>query len=66
MIARIDATGCDRMPGCPVSRVCPRGAVHLIPGGENAGAWTVDPNRCSGCAMCVRMCPRHVVEIVEE
>jgi Pyruvate/2-oxoacid:ferredoxin oxidoreductase delta subunit len=63
MIARIDAAGGDRMAGCPVSRVCPGGAVHLIPSGENAGAWTVGPARCSGC---VRVCPRRVVDMVEE
>jgi Pyruvate/2-oxoacid:ferredoxin oxidoreductase delta subunit len=64
-IAHIDADACDRSRGCPVSRTCPRGAVRMLLEGPNAGAWTVDADRCSGCGVCVSVCPARVVTMIE-
>jgi NAD-dependent dihydropyrimidine dehydrogenase PreA subunit len=73
-VARIDPARCDRSPGCPVSRVCPKEAVVL----ERAAAtghtptsgslsrsrpvWTVDERKCTGCLLCARYCPQQAVE----
>ncbi|MBE0476914.1 MAG: 4Fe-4S binding protein [Coriobacteriia bacterium] len=65
MIVRvaIDAGVCDRSPGCPVRRVCPRGAVVPVEGGAYPGAdgYTVEEQRCTGCGICVRHCPAGAV-----
>lgn len=63
--ARIEPRACDRSPGCPVARVCPRGAVVRIQDGPYAGAWKVDEDRCTGCGMCVRVCPTGAVSMIE-
>jgi NAD-dependent dihydropyrimidine dehydrogenase PreA subunit len=63
LTAAIDTARCDRSPGCPVRRVCPRGAVQPIPGGTYPGAegYAVDASRCTGCGVCVRVCPTGAV-----
>jgi Fe-S-cluster-containing hydrogenase component 2 len=55
----IDAARCDRSPGCPARRACPRGAIVPVAGGTYPGAlgYTVDEKRCTGCAICARYCP---------
>ncbi|MHB1136045.1 MAG: ATP-binding protein [Coriobacteriia bacterium] len=55
----IDAVSCDRSPGCPARRACPRGAIIPIAGGSYPGAlgYTIDEERCTGCAICARYCP---------
>lgn len=55
----IDAMTCDRSPGCPARRVCPKGAIVPVAGGRYAGAngYTVIEELCSGCGVCMRMCP---------
>jgi len=62
---KIDAASCDRSPGCPARRVCPRGAIQPIPGGSYPGAngYFVDESRCTGCAICARFCPGGAVRI---
>ena len=59
----IDAAACDRSPGCPVKRICPRGAVEPVEGGAYPGAngYTVNQDLCTGCALCVRYCPMGAV-----
>ena len=58
-VAKIENVTCDRAPGCPVARVCPRHAVVGLPGGPYPGAngWVVDEALCTGCGVCVRACP---------
>lgn len=63
--AVIEKTACDRSPGCPAARVCPRGAVVRRQDGPYAGTWTVDAERCTGCGMCVRVCPAGAVSMSE-
>jgi len=54
----IDNHRCDRSPGCPSARVCPRGAIQPVPGGVYPGAngYTVKEELCTGCGICARVC----------
>ncbi|HSK48139.1 MAG TPA: 4Fe-4S binding protein [Coriobacteriia bacterium] len=62
---RIDIPTCDRSPGCPAKRVCPRGAIVPVSGGRYPGAngYTVIEEKCSGCGVCVRACPMGAVRL---
>jgi Fe-S-cluster-containing hydrogenase component 2 len=55
---RIENDSCDRAPGCPARRVCPRGAIVPIEGGAYPGAngYHVLEERCTGCGVCARVC----------
>ena len=63
--AVIDKDLCDRAPGCPARRVCPRGAIVPIPGGAypSSEGYTVQTERCTGCGVCVRVCPTGAVRM---
>ncbi|HEY5548518.1 MAG TPA: 4Fe-4S binding protein [Coriobacteriia bacterium] len=61
-VASINPNHCDRAPGCPARRVCPQGAISRMSAGE---PWTVDPDRCTGCGVCLRVCPTGAVSISE-
>jgi electron transport complex protein RnfB len=56
--------GCGRGDGClgrgTCERVCPFDAVAIS---EN-GISTVDPERCTGCGICVKECPRGIIQLV--
>ncbi len=45
---------CDQCGEC--ADQCPEGAIAL-----EAGAYIVDPDRCTGCLICVDVCPRGVM-----
>lgn len=64
-IAKIAAGTCDRSPMCPVRRVCPNDAVYMLTEGPYARAWAVDPDRCTGCGACVRVCPAGAVSLID-
>jgi len=59
----VDTAACDRSPGCPARRACPKGAITALPGGAYPGAngYTVNEALCAGCGICVRVCPGHAV-----
>jgi Fe-S-cluster-containing hydrogenase component 2 len=61
----IDVAQCDRSPGCPARRACPRGAIVPVSGGAYPGAngFVVDDTRCTGCAVCVLNCPGRAVRV---
>ncbi len=61
----IDTNACDRSPGCPARRVCPRGAITPVPGGAYPGAngYTVNDDLCTGCGICARVCPVGAVQL---
>lgn len=65
MIATIDPAACDRSPGCPVRRVCPRGAAQRLTGGPSAGSYAVDVDLCTGCGVCVDVCPARAVSMID-
>lgn len=54
----IDLPRCDASPFCPARRVCPNGAVGPVPGG-----YTVDAEKCTGCGVCIRVCPTGAVRL---
>lgn len=58
MRVSIDIPKCDRSPGCPARRLCPKGAIIPIPGGAYPGAngYTIMEDRCTGCGACARVC----------
>lgn len=49
--------GCLGFGDC--TRVCQYDAIHV----EN-GVAVVDPEKCTGCGMCARECPDHLIQIV--
>lgn len=60
---------CDRSPMCPAMRFCPQRAIsqpassgRSIFGG---GLSVVDPEKCTGCGVCMRYCPRGAVKMQE-
>lgn len=57
-VVKIDIASCDRSPGCPARRVCPKDAIVPVEGGAYPGAngYTVLEDRCAGCGVCVRAC----------
>lgn len=65
MSATIDIPTCDRSPGCPARRICPRGAIVPEAGGAYPGAngYRVLTDRCTGCGVCVRACPGRAVSM---
>ena len=52
----IDLKRCDNSPFCPAKRVCPNGAIKPVLGG-----YATDENKCSGCGVCIRVCPMGAV-----
>jgi Fe-S-cluster-containing hydrogenase component 2 len=54
----IDNTACDRSPGCPARRTCPRDAIVPVSGGPYPGAlgYTIIEEKCAECGVCARAC----------
>ena len=48
---------CDRSPFCPVTRVCPTGAVTRIKEGFFKIRISYDAAKCIGCGKCTKVCP---------
>lgn len=62
--AVVHAGKCDRSPFCPVKRVCPAGAVmQARKGFFKAEAPVVVDEKCTGCGLCVKVCPMGAVRI---
>jgi Fe-S-cluster-containing hydrogenase component 2 len=62
---RIVTSMCDRSPGCPSRRVCPKGAIVPVPGGKYPGAngYTVLEEKCTSCGVCMRVCAGGAVQM---
>jgi Fe-S-cluster-containing hydrogenase component 2 len=52
----IDQARCDRQPGCPARRSCPKAAIVPYQGG-----YTVTEEKCTGCGVCMRVCPMSAI-----
>ena len=65
-VVTIDPARCDRRPGCPARRVCPRGAITPVAGGAPNGSdgYTVETEKCTGCGACIRVCPMSAIRFV--
>ncbi len=61
----IDPVSCDRSPACPARRICPNGAIVPVSGGARPGdsGYIVVEERCTGCGICMRACPRGAVRL---
>lgn len=57
-LVSFDETECDKNPFCPVTRVCPAGAMYIDPATRIP---RFDRDRCTGCGTCVDACPRGAV-----
>jgi dihydromethanopterin reductase (acceptor) len=53
-----DESGCDRNPFCPVTRLCPTGAMHIDLVKRTP---RLDRSLCTGCGTCVEACPRGAI-----
>ncbi len=66
MVARINPNECDRSPFCPAGQACPVGAINLE---EDVLPWgfklVVDPEKCTGCGRCARICPHQAIAMVQ-
>ncbi len=49
---------CDRNPYCPVTRLCPTGAMHID---RRSLSPRFDASRCTGCGTCLTSCPHGAV-----
>ncbi|HHW13929.1 MAG TPA: 4Fe-4S binding protein [Firmicutes bacterium] len=65
MVAKIDPELCDRSPFCPAMQMCPAQAIApqnaVLPWGS---PMTVDPEKCTGCTQCARICPHGAITMV--
>ncbi|MBP6491618.1 MAG: 4Fe-4S binding protein [Clostridia bacterium] len=55
--AKFSESKCDRSPLCPVSRVCPTGAVTRVKEGFLKIRISYDESKCVGCGKCAKICP---------
>jgi len=53
-----DQDACDRNSYCPVTRLCPTGAMHID---RLTLSPRFDGSKCTGCGTCVASCPRGAV-----
>ncbi len=65
--AKINPSLCDQSPFCPAVRACPVNAITQEKSGFfKAKTPVVDPNICTGCAICTRYCPHGAVKMVNK
>ena len=55
--AKFKESQCDRSPFCPVTKVCPTGAVKKIKESFLSIRIGYEPASCIGCGRCVKACP---------
>jgi Fe-S-cluster-containing hydrogenase component 2 len=65
-VAFIDPEQCDNSPMCPLSDVCKQGAItrrkiNMFLKGKPA----VDPEKCTGCGICIDNCKGAVSMVTE-
>jgi Fe-S-cluster-containing hydrogenase component 2 len=62
-VMNIDPILCDQQPGCPARRVCPARAIYRVESAGRPGPWAIDPELCTGCGACVRVCPMSAISV---
>lgn len=63
-IAVVSDERCDRSPFCPARQSCPVGALSQERLGLfRVSAPRVDPNLCTGCGSCARVCPHGAITV---
>ncbi|HHV56964.1 MAG TPA: 4Fe-4S binding protein [Firmicutes bacterium] len=64
-VAVVNEARCDRSPFCPARQSCPAGALRQERLGLfRVSAPKVDPNLCTGCGGCTRVCPHGAITVV--
>ena len=58
-LASVDDGLCPQDHPCPAVRVCPYDALTQ----EGAAAPVVDEEKCEGCGLCVKACPKGALRI---
>ena len=58
MTIGFDEKLCDMNPCCPATKVCPSGAMSVD---RSTFRPSFDPERCTGCGVCLPSCPRGAV-----
>ena len=52
MMIKVQEQYCPQNHPCPVTRLCPLGAISQ----EGFGAPVIDMEKCTGCGLCTRAC----------
>lgn len=68
-VAYINPKVCDQSPACPARRSCPQKAITQdgkgVWGFMGGGTASVDPEKCTGCGLCVKYCPTGAIKMKE-
>lgn len=54
---------CHQCRQAPCARACPQEAIYRVPEGDH---WAVDEDLCTGCGICVDVCPFDAMGLDEE
>ena len=58
MTVKFELSLCDRNPYCPAAKACPTGALYID---RKTFRPAFDDGKCTGCEVCVPICPRGAV-----
>ena len=58
MAFRINPYSCPQNHRCPITRVCPVGAISQ----DGYGLPVIDDKQCTECGKCVKYCPMQAVQ----
>jgi Fe-S-cluster-containing hydrogenase component 2 len=59
MSVKFDRELCDLNPYCPVTRVCPTGAMFID---RKTFRPAFDESKCTGCEVCIPSCPHGAIK----
>ncbi len=71
-VAQLSTDRCDNSPFCAALRSCPQGAIikkgksEGLLGMFGGGTIAIDPEKCTGCGLCVRYCPHGAITMVNK
>lgn len=58
MAIKFDQKLCDGNPYCPVTRICPTGAMYVD---RKTFRPVFDSEKCSGCGVCLSSCAKGAI-----